>query len=125
MTAPTQALLGALLEWDRRRIAQSMRRHRQNDYTEYLARQARAAAALNAPPSEWSSEMRDHYQQLLEVAGGAATAVFRALVINEPPLRLSGPFPVKVTKLELLAAAAEVGVLDRLRRSASQQVWRA
>lgn len=129
MKAETKKILGALLAWDRTRVAGLKQRRPDLNVADYEERQARAEAAIVLPPGKWPQEIREHFQVLLEVhgdmavAGGAPIRNRIRRTHNVGNVAVPPP-PPDVNDFERVRAVArEIGVLPVLER-AGASIWR-
>jgi len=133
VTEATRKLLESLLAWDRARLADIAQKRPRLDNSVYRDRVARAEAALATPPATWGQEIREHIQVLIELAGVEAMASpapmgevqsggrGRAQILRRRLRPMLAPSGENV--LRVMAAAAELGVLEALRRT-GETAWR-
>lgn len=129
LTPQSREVLEWLLQWDRARIAANKRRNPDLDRRDYEHRQAVGQAALDMPPAAWPNDARWLFHPLLEIAGdlqapGRASVAVRQ--ISDGVVRARPQVPgatAQERRLKVIAAAAEIGVLETLQRTGSAW-WR-
>ena len=119
MTTGTRGVLIQLAEWDRRRVALLTAKNPSLNRDGYRARQDRAEAALGDPIDAWTSEVREHYQVLIEAAASHLGGKRIIVTHNEGPQRIP---PARLDAKSLVAAADEIGVRTILQRC-GDETW--